>query len=96
MLPSAGAGFERVTIERGVVDGEILGVAREETREDAVLLESNGVLVDVAVHETVHHRRVGVNVDEEVQLEILEAIRGRGEDRRSCVVRTASSLRFMM
>ena len=96
MLPSTGAGFERIAIERCVVDGEVLGVPREQPREDAVLLETSRILVNVAVHEPVHHRRVSVNVDEEVQFEILNQRTKEWPWERTDVPQTASSLRFIM
>ena len=72
--PSSCSRFDCITIVRGIVDREIFCISREQPRKDAVLFDTVGIVVGVAVHETIHHGRMSVDIDEEVQFEFLESV----------------------
>ena len=55
-LPSSGSCFYGIPVEGGVGKGEILGVGAEQLGKEHLFLEASHVLIDVAVHEAVHHR----------------------------------------
>jgi len=73
ILPSAGACLDDIAVERSVTEREVLGVLAEQFREDGLTLVASRVLVDVAVHEAVHQRRMGVNVNVEIQVDVLHS-----------------------
>ena len=72
-LPSASASLHNITIERSIAEWEVLGILTEEFREDSLALVACRVFVDIAVHEAIHQRRVGVDVDVEIQVNVLQS-----------------------
>ena len=69
--PSACSGFDGVLVERGVVHRKVVGVRAEQLGKYGLAFVSVRVFVDVSVHETVHHGRMSVNVDEKVEFRVL-------------------------
>ena len=69
--PSACASFHSIAVEVGVGQGEVFSIGTQQLGEDGLLLIALHVLVDVAVHEAVHQRRVGMEVDVEIHLIFL-------------------------
>ena len=55
-LPSSGSCFYGIPVEGGVGKGEVLSIGAEQLGKEHLFLEASHVLVDVAVHEAVHHR----------------------------------------
>ena len=72
--PTTSSSLHRIAVERGVCQREVLGVLTEQLWEDRLSLVTNDVLVDVAVHEPVHECRVGVDVDVEIKIDVLQRI----------------------
>lgn len=73
--PSASARFHRVAVERRVSQGKIVGVGAEQFREDRLSLKPTHVFINVAIHESIHERRMRVHVDVEINLSFLQDIR---------------------
>jgi len=71
-LPSASAGLDDISVERRVGQREVLGVLAEQFGKDRLALVARRVLVNVAVHETIHQSRVSVDVNVEVQVNVLQ------------------------
>ena len=72
--PSACASFHSIAVEVGVGQGEVFSIGTQQLGEDGLLLIALHVLVDVAVHEAVHQRRVGMEVNVEIHLIFLKGI----------------------
>lgn len=74
--PPARSCFYCITVEICVGQREVFGVGAQELGEHRLLLVPLHVIVDVAVHESIHQRGVGMQVDVEVHVMFLVDICG--------------------
>lgn len=72
--PSSCPSFQCIAIISCIIHWKIRCISCEQSRKYIMIFESCLIFVDVTVHETVHHCRMSMNINEEIEFIILENI----------------------